>query len=387
MSEEARSSSNLRVKTKKWRSSLSLSDSNFEFRTISSPVSSSDLKLTELGDDLIQLEFVTMIARAGGKQKETFQLDHFYSCIPEFSVASSYYQPNPLPNECELCSTIEPGFPFVIELCLTQVKPSRDVQPDEEASCGVVGCSSADNYDRPCSVWASVNGCKKSIMEPFSTGQWKSEKFHISVSGVEWKPAAQNCVIWMKFPKSVGEINAHRQFADLYVKQSNCDVQFSFEGVDGIGEKIGGHVTILSARSAVFAAMFQNDMKEAKTKQVSIKDIKPEIFKQLLYYIYSGRTSATLTEDAARLLFAAADIYNVQDLKNECARFLLTCVRLDNAINLMAWAHLHSVDKLKEAALTFVALHGKEICQLDDWERLIKNYPDLCLLATRRMWH
>jgi speckle-type POZ protein len=53
----------------------------------------------------------------------------------------------------------------------------------------------------------------------------------------------------------------------------------------------------------------------------------------------------------------------------------------------MAWAHLHSIDKLKEAALTFVALHGKEICQLDDWERLIKNYPDLCLLATRRMWH
>jgi hypothetical protein len=384
MSEEARSTSSLKLKTIKRKSSLSVLDSSF-----SSAISNgkSDLKLTELGDGLMQLEFKAIIARAGGKQKETFQLDNFYSCIPEFVVTCSYYQPNPLPNECDVCSTIEPGFPFVIELCLTQ-STSIQVQQGEATaynSSSIVGCST-DSYDRPCSVWASVNGCKKSIMEPLSTDKWKSEKFSISVSGMEWKPAAQNCVIWIKFSKSVGEINAHRQFADLYVNQSNCDIHFCFEEVDG-SERIGGHVTILSARSSVFAAMFQNDMKEAKTRQVLIKDIKPEIFKQLLYYIYSGHASAPLTEDSALSLFVAADIYNIGDLKNECARFLLTCIRLDNVINLMAWSHLHSADKLKEAALTFTASHGKEICQLDDWERLIKNYPDLCLLATRRMWH
>jgi hypothetical protein len=384
MSEETRCTSSLKLKTRKWKSSLSILDSS-----MTSAVSSnqSDLKLTELGNGLMQLEFMAVIARACGKQKETFQLDHFISCAPEFYVTCSYRQPNPLPNECEVCSRSEPGFPFTMELCLTQIK-SNEVQQQEEAansSSSIVG-SSTDSYDRPCSVWVSVNGCKKSMMEPLSTNQWKSEKFHIFVSGAEFEPTGQNCVIWIKFSKSIGEINAHRQFTDLYVQQSNCDVQFCFEEDNG-SEKIGSHVSILSARSPVFAAMFQNDMKEAKTRLVVIKDIKPEIFKQLLFFIYSGRTSAPLTEYSAQSLFIAADIYNIGDLKNECARFLLTCVRLDSAINLMAWAHLHSVDKLKEAALNFAALHGKEICQLDDWEKLIKNYPDLCLLASRRMWH
>ncbi|KZR99604.1 Uncharacterized protein APZ42_004461 [Daphnia magna] len=92
--------------------------------------------------------------------------------------------------------------------------------------------------------------------------------------------------------------------------------------------------------------MFQSGMQETNTRKVCIKNIKPDIFKQLLHYIYSGQTSSKLSEENAQPLFVAADMYDVDDLKYECVRFLLSCIKLENAINLMAWAHVHSIDSL-----------------------------------------
>ncbi|KZS09674.1 Uncharacterized protein APZ42_026064 [Daphnia magna] len=190
---------------------------------------------------------------------------------------------------------------------------------------------------------------------------------------------------WERLIKNYPDLCLLATRSILYVNQLNCDVTFHFDAAEK-NESIGGHVAILSVRSSVFAAMFQSRMKETNTRKVCIKDIKPDIFKQLLHYIYSGRTSTELSEEIAQRLFVAADMYDIEDLKDECVQFLLTCIKLENAINLMAWAHVHAVDFLKEVALAYVARHGKEICKQDDWERLIKNYPDLCLLATRSMW-
>ncbi len=141
----------------------------------------------------------------------------------------------------------------------------------------------------------------------------------------------------------------------------------------------------LEVMSTVFAAMFKHDMQESKTRQVKIQDIKPDIFKPLLHYIYSGRICEPLSETSAQPLYVAADKYDISDLMKECVRFLFSRIRVDNASNLMVWAHLHSVDTLTNAALNFTGQHGKEICSLKDWEELTKNYPELSVLAVRRI--
>jgi hypothetical protein len=59
----------------------------------------------------------------------------------------------------------------------------------------------------------------------------------------------------------VSEMKALKQTTDyLFLQQTNCDIRFYFED----GQHIGGNVNILSARSPVFAAMFNHDMQEAK---------------------------------------------------------------------------------------------------------------------------
>jgi speckle-type POZ protein len=60
--------------------------------------------------------------------------------------------------------------------------------------------------------------------------------------------------------------------------------------------------------------MFKHDMLEAKTGEGAIKQIDQEIFKELLHFIYLGRTSEHLNEIKARPLFLAADKYEIMDL-------------------------------------------------------------------------
>ena len=151
------------------------------------------------------------------------------------------------------------------------------------------------------------------------------------------------------------------------------------------GESVGSHVNILSSRSPVFAAMFTHDMKETITRQVKIEDIQPDIFKQLLYYMYAGQLEKRMGRKSAKLLYVAADKYDIEDLKNECVCHLTTSIHLYNVLDLMTWAHLHSIEDMKETALVFMSIHGKEICKQRDWESLTKNYPDLCVIATRRI--
>ena len=69
------------------------------------------------------------------------------------------------------------------------------------------------------------------------------------------------------------------------------------------------HKAILAARSPVFAAMFgHNEMDENKNGVVQIKDLEPEVLKEMLKFIYTGKTSL-LDTMADELLSAADKVY------------------------------------------------------------------------------
>ncbi len=48
-------------------------------------------------------------------------------------------------------------------------------------------------------------------------------------------------------------------------------------------------VFILTARSEVFPAMFQHPMEKQSTNVAKIEDIDPDVFQQMLCYIYTGQ--------------------------------------------------------------------------------------------------
>lgn len=346
------------------------------------------IKISEIEDDLIQIEWTIKITRAFGIEEQTFQLNHFRNNTTKFVISCKYSQPkNDLvyympPNTYEV--TEEQTYPFQIELCLIQ---HTELEQDFGGNSLQRKCFQMDYYSRPSAVWASANGSKKNILEAYNSNEWISEKIYINFAqqGSSWKPSSLKCIFWMKFFGSVGFMNAHRQLIDLYAKQMFCDVHFAFDEDEDGDDPIGGHLCVLSARSPVFEAMFKHNMKETNSRKVIIKEMKPEIFKHLLHYVYSGQIKGILTEEKACLLFAAADRYDICDLREECTNILVTCINLSNVIKLLIWADQFSVRKVLEAANTFMAQNGRHICKISEWGELIKNYPNLALVASQRM--
>ena len=68
-------------------------------------------------------------------------------------------------------------------------------------------------------------------------------------------------------------------------------MQFSDVNLNIRGREFPAHKNILAARSEVFAAMFQHPTKEKLSNQIEIEDIEPEVFQELLRFIYTGRVS------------------------------------------------------------------------------------------------
>ena len=55
-------------------------------------------------------------------------------------------------------------------------------------------------------------------------------------------------------------------------------------------EKFECHKNILAARSPVFKAMFEANMKEANSGTVEIDGIEPNVLSEMLHFIYTGKS-------------------------------------------------------------------------------------------------
>lgn len=96
-----------------------------------------------------------------------------------------------------------------------------------------------------------------------------------------------------------------------------------------IGEKeFCVHKNILGARSRVFSAMFEHDMKEQKDNTMIITDIEPEVMEELLRFIYVGKVNNI--QKLACDLLGAANKYELQGLKTECEEVIITGLSVDN---------------------------------------------------------
>lgn len=260
--------------------------------------------------------------------------------------------------------------PFYVRLSLKKTLKEED-QQQELKVCEQQECL------KPIYVWVSRHrGHEAQLSESIESGTWRLWTFSI------WKQPAI-ITLWMDFGTSTpGQKSVMKGIAHLFSNQVQCDVQFHLAN----GKSIGAHVCILSASSPVFAAMFQTGrFEEAQTRKVTIDDVEMNVFNQLLSYLYTGNAPELEEEQITQPLFEVADKYGVETLKSECVDVMLTRLSVNNAVNMLVWSHLHSIPKLFDATMKFVAANGRQICFLPEWMDLMKNYPDLCLTATQRI--
>ncbi|XP_052569409.1 speckle-type POZ protein-like [Peromyscus californicus insignis] len=149
------------------------------------------------------------------------------------------------------------------------------------------------------------------------------------------------------------------------------------------GQEFRAHKAILAARSPVFRAMFQHDMEESRKNRVEIPDLEPQVFKEMMGFIYTGK--APDLDSMADTLLAAADKYGLECLKVMCEDALCRDLSVENAAHTLFLADLHSSGQLKTQALDFITAHASEVSETSGWKAMVGSYPHLVAEAYRSL--
>ncbi|KAL7523696.1 hypothetical protein ACHAWF_000631, partial [Thalassiosira exigua] len=96
---------------------------------------------------------------------------------------------------------------------------------------------------------------------------------------------------------------------------------------------------------------------------VPIADVKPEIFRHLLYYVYGGTVSNDVFRSHSKEIVDAADKYGVVNLKVQAEAWYVksTEITLENVTELLLYADAKNCALLKEAVMDFMAHNHAEV--------------------------
>uniref|UniRef100_A0A674NDF0 Speckle type BTB/POZ protein n=1 Tax=Takifugu rubripes TaxID=31033 RepID=A0A674NDF0_TAKRU len=117
--------------------------------------------------------------------------------------------------------------------------------------------------------------------------------------------------------------------------------------------------------------------------RVEINDVEPEVFKEMMCFIYTDK--APNLDKMADDLLAAADKYALERLKVMCEDALCTSLSVENAAEILILADLHSADQLKTQAVDFINYHAAEVMETAGWKSMVASHPHLVAEAYRSL--
>jgi speckle-type POZ protein len=144
-------------------------------------------------------------------------------------------------------------------------------------------------------------------------------------------------------------------------------------------KEIFAHKNILSVRSKVFEAMFANDMIECHVNKCVIQDVEFEVFEELLTFIYTGKSPKAYS--MADKLIAAAEKYEVLELKEICEDIVFNGITNQNAIQSLITAEKYNAVKSIDKIIDFIAENLPLILKEStiEWKQFIVENPNLVL--------
>jgi speckle-type POZ protein len=155
-------------------------------------------------------------------------------------------------------------------------------------------------------------------------------------------------------------------FNQLFNRKSLSDVVIEVQQ-----EKFEVHKAILAAHSPVFLTMFHSDLTEKQTNTLKIEGIEPAVFKEVLRFIYTDQVEKL--DELAVELMAVADRYMLELLKSKCEAHLAGKITVENCVDLLMLADLHSAVGLKTFVLDFFRLRASEVAQTASWQQLMQS--------------
>lgn len=160
-------------------------------------------------------------------------------------------------------------------------------------------------------------------------------------------------------------------FQNLLEKQDFSDATLKVEE-----KEFKVHKAILSARSPVFARMFESDMEEKLSGCVRIEDTCSAVMEKALSYMYTGKI-VDLTMAHAPDLYRVADKYEVMDLKTSCSKFMMHNLDAESSCEILIIADLYNDEKLKKAAKNEICRNSSTALLSPHGIELMTDHPHL----------
>ncbi|MEE6471047.1 hypothetical protein FKM82_009168 [Ascaphus truei] len=168
------------------------------------------------------------------------------------------------------------------------------------------------------------------------------------------------------------------QLKSFYDARLLCDVTIRVLGGAGPAEPGGGgggggtesgrsfscNRNVLSAACPYFKSMFTGGLYESKQQQVTLHDMDPESMALIIDYCYTGRV--TVTEANVQRLYAAADMLQLEYVRQACAGYLARRLDLHNCASILRFADAFDHPELRSRSLAYMARHFKQLSRGDE---------------------
>jgi speckle-type POZ protein len=163
----------------------------------------------------------------------------------------------------------------------------------------------------------------------------------------------------------------HKMMQGIFLDEDNADVCFEVCSADAkrgkkkkakASDLFHAHSHILKACAPMLANLFDLERRDGKLATTSITDIKPDIFRHLLCYVYGGSVPEEDLKTHAKDIIDAADKYSIINLKleAEAAYVKSTDITMDNAMDNLLYADAKNCALLKEAVMNFLAENSSD---------------------------
>ncbi|KAI9555576.1 hypothetical protein GHT06_018091 [Daphnia sinensis] len=150
------------------------------------------------------------------------------------------------------------------------------------------------------------------------------------------------------------------------------------------------HKAAFVGRSEYFRALFRDHFREAlrtdygkgsiasrdeetiqgsEIERVMLRDVTPEVFAQVVYYVYSN--SVQLTADNVYELLNIGELYLMPGLKKLCANFLISVIDTQNVVSLIKMSRIYNLPRIEVFCIEFIAKNLEEIVDSENFHQLI----------------
>ncbi|KAL7451318.1 hypothetical protein ACHAWC_003144 [Mediolabrus comicus] len=160
----------------------------------------------------------------------------------------------------------------------------------------------------------------------------------------------------------------------MFLGEDTADLCFEFRSADAkkgkkkrakILEKFHAHSLILKTGAPMLANLFDLDdrnYRNGKLAKATITDVKADIFRHLLFYVYGGSVPEEELKTHAKDIIDAAYRYSIVNLKleAEAAYVKSTKITMDNVMDNLLYADAKNCALLKEAVMNFLSANHYE---------------------------